>query len=218
LLFGSIDYLNLLPFQIFLKRYIKNSGIHIGIKKYRGVPSQINIAFKQRRVNAAFISSITTSRCKCTNIGIIANGPVYSVLLKKGSEKNDTASNTSNVLAKILGLKGEVIIGDRALKEYLSGINAIDLSYEWHKKTKLPFVFARLCYHEKRDFIKKLATSFSNTKIYIPRYILKAEAKKRDIKPNDVKWYLEHINYKIDKKSQKALKIFLMKAKKVKLI
>ncbi|CUV64975.1 conserved hypothetical protein [Sulfurovum sp. enrichment culture clone C5] len=218
MLFGAIDYLNLLPFQIFLKKYIKNSGLLLGMSKHRNVPSKINIAFKKRRINAAFISSVTTSRCKCTDVGIVAKGRVYSVLVKEGSEKIDEASNTSNALAKLLDVRGEVVIGDKALKEYLSGSPVTDLSLEWHKITKLPFVFARLCYHEKKEFTKKLSSSFVNQKIFIPQYILKKEAKRRDIKPNDVRWYLKHIKYKLDNKAKKSLKIFLTKAKRAKLI
>jgi chorismate dehydratase len=190
----------------------------MGIKKHRNVPSAINKAFFERKINAAFISSVTSSRCRCSDTGIVAFKNVYSVLLKPGSSKSDSASQTSNALAAILGLQGEVMIGDKALKEYLDGTESIDLANEWHKRTKLPFVFARLCYHEKREFIEKLAVNFKNSKIFIPQYILKREAAKRGIKPNDVRWYLGHINYNIDPKSKKALKIFLTGAKRAKLI
>jgi chorismate dehydratase len=188
----------------------------MGIKKHRNVPSIINKSFKERRINAAFISSITSGGCRCSDVGIVAKKNVYSVLLKPGNTKQDSASQTSNALAALLELKGEVIIGDRALKEYLDGIESIDLANEWYKRTKLPFVFARLCYHEKKEFIEKLANNFKNSKIFIPQYILKKEAAKRGIKPNDVRWYLKHINYNIDLKSKKALKIFLLKVKRKK--
>lgn len=218
MLFGAIDYLNLLPFQIFLKKYIKNSGLHLGIRKHRNVPSSVNRAFHKGRVNAAFISSITSKNCKCTDFGIIGKGKVYSVLLAAGEQKDDSASQTSNALAKVLHLNGEVLIGDRALKYYLDDGKAIDLSETWFKKTKLPFVFGRLCYNKNEKFIQKMAKSFGGKKIFIPQYLLKEEASRRSIKPNDVKWYLKHINYKMDTKAKKSLKIFLTKAKRAKLI
>ncbi len=206
MLFGSIDYLNLLPFQVFMK---KNSQYHANISKSKSVPSVVNSAFHKRRVNAAFISSVTSKRCKCTDVGIVGIGNVYSVLLVKGETKSDKASQTSNQLAKVMGLDGEVMIGDRALSYYLAGNEAIDLSAEWFNRTKLPFVFARLCYHQHTIYIKNIATKFAHTKVFIPQYILKAEAEKRDISPRDARWYLEHIHYKLDYKAKKSLKIFL---------
>jgi len=185
----------------------------MNLSRNRNVPSKINSAFHAGKVNAAFISSVTSKRCRCTDVGIVGIGRVYSVLLLDKEERADSASQTSNALAKVLGLKGEVMIGDRALKYYLDGGEAIDLSLEWHNKTKLPFVFARLCYHENKTHITKLANKFAKTKVFIPQYILKKEAKRREISPNDARWYLNHIHYKIDPKAKQSLKIFLKSVK-----
>jgi chorismate dehydratase len=211
MLFGSISYLNLLPFQVFLKKYIKNNSSKMSFRYKRAVPSQINKALKRREVNAAFISSVTSAKCKCTDLGIIAHQKVYSVLLLDGSNKSDPASATSNQLAHILELKGKVLIGDDALKYYLAGGEAIDLAEVWYEKTGLPFVFARLCYNKHTNTIQKLAREFSKTKVKIPQYILKKEAKKRGISPKQLIWYLDHIHYKMDDKAKKSLKLFLRK-------
>ncbi len=209
MLFGSISYLNLLPFQVFLKRYLLSNASKMSFNYKRAVPSQINKALKRREVNAAFISSIESKKCKCTDLGIIADKKVYSVLLLPGEDKADPASATSNQLAKVLDLQGKVLIGDAALKYYLDGGEGIDLAEAWYEKTGLPFVFARLCYNKHDDTIKKLAKQFSRTKVRIPQYILKREAKKRGITPKQLTWYLEHIYYKMDDKAKKSLKLFL---------
>lgn len=209
MLFGSIDYLNLLPFQVFMK---KNNLLSRSISKTRNVPSVVNKAFHKRQIDAAFISSVTSKKCKCTDVGIVGIGKVYSVLLLRGEAKMDNASQTSNALAKVLGLNGEVIIGDKALSYYLANKNnqeIIDLSDEWYKKRKLPFIFARLCYHKHEKYIKNISKHFSHTKVFIPQYILKAESNKRNINTSDTRWYLEHIHYKLDYKAKKSLKIFL---------
>jgi chorismate dehydratase len=182
----------------------------------RAVPSQINSALKRREVNAAFISSVTSQKCKCTDLGIIANKRVYSVFVLPGEEKRDPASATSNQLAKVLHLKGRVLIGDEALKYYLSGGKGIDLAEIWYKETRLPFVFARLCYNKDAKIVKKLAQTFSKTKVNIPQYILKQEAKKRGISPKELLWYLGHIEYKMDYKAKRSLKLFLKKSRKAK--
>lgn len=214
MLFGSISYLNLLPFQVFLKRYISNNASKMSFNYKRAVPSQINKALKRREVNAAFISSIESRKCKCTNLGIIAHKKVYSVLLLEGANETDPASATSNQLAKVLNLQGKVLIGDAALKHYLDGGEGIDLAEAWHYKTGLPFVFARLCYNKHRKRIEKLAKTFANSKVKIPQYILKCEAKKRGITPKQLTWYLEHIYYEMDWKAKRSLKLFLRKSKK----
>lgn len=175
----------------------------------RDVPSKINQALKKRKINAAFISSIESKKCKCTNLGIISHKKVHSVLLIDGEEKSDPASKTSNHLAKVLKLKGEVIIGDNALKHFLSGKPSIDLSEVWYKKTNLPFVFARLCYNRYGTKIKQLSNKFAKSNVKIPQYIVKKEAKKRGISSKELLWYLEHIEYIMDHKSHKSLKAFL---------
>ena len=214
-LFGSISYLNLLPFQVFLKRRITNNASKMFLNYKKSVPSTINKALKRREVHAAFISSIASRKCKCTDLGIIAHKKVYSVFLLEGENESDPASATSNQLAKVLNLQGKVLIGDAALKYYLDGGAGIDLAEAWHKKTGLPFVFARLCYNKHGGTVEKLAKTFANSKVKIPQYILKREAKKRDITPKQLTWYLEHIYYEIDWKAKRSLKLFLKKSKKV---
>ena len=209
MLFGSISYLNLLPFQLFLKRHLKSNAAKMSFRYKRNVPSQINRALSRKEVNAAFISSVASRKYQCTDLGIIAKGKVYSVLLLEGEDEIDPASATSNKLAKVLGLEGKVLIGDAALKYYLEGGNAIDLAQEWHNKTGLPFVFARLCYDRHGNHIRRLAKTFERTPVRIPQYILKKEAAKRGISPKELTWYLEHIHYKMDWRSKKGLKRFL---------
>lgn len=215
MLFGSISYLNLLPFQVFLKRTISNNASKMSFRYKRAVPSQINKALQRREVNAAFISSVTSAKCKCTDLGIIADQKVYSVLLLEGENEIDPASATSNQLARVLDLQGKVLIGDAALKHYLNEGEGIDLAEAWYKETGLPFVFARLCYNKHGESIQKLARTFAKTKVKIPQYILKKEAKKREITPKQLTWYLSHIHYEMDDKAKKSLKLFLNKSKKI---
>ena len=215
MLFGSISYLNLLPFQVFLKRYITNNASKMTFRYKRAVPSQINKALKRREINAAFISSVTSAKCQCTDLGIIADQKVYSVLLLEGENEIDPASATSNQLARVLDLQGKVLIGDAALKHYLNEGEGIDLAEAWYKETGLPFVFARLCYNKHGESIQKLARTFAQTKVKIPQYILKKEAKKREITPKQLTWYLSHIHYKMDDKAKKSLKLFLKKSRRL---
>lgn len=209
MLFGSISYLNLLPFQLYLKQHIKDNASKMSFRYKRAVPSQINKALKRREINAAFISSVESKKCNCTDLGIIANKKVYSVLLLEGKNERDPASATSNQLAKVLKLTGKVLIGDAALKHYLKGGEGIDLAEAWYEKTGLPFVFARLCYNQHGKAIRKLAKQFARTKVKIPQYILKREAEKRGITAKQLTWYLEQIYYTMGYKEKRSLKKFL---------
>jgi chorismate dehydratase len=209
MLFGSISYLNLLPFQIYLKRHIRDNASKMSFRYKRAVPSKINKALKRREINAAFISSVESKKCNCTDLGIIANKKVYSVLLLEGKNESDPASATSNHLTKVLKLTGKVLIGDAALKHYLDDGEGIDLAEAWYQKTGLPFVFARLCYNKHGKVIQKLAKQFAKTKVKIPQYILKREAKKRDITVKQLTWYLEQIYYRMGHKEKRSLKLFL---------
>ncbi len=209
MIFGSISYLNLLPFQLFLKQYLQNNSAKMSFRYKRAVPTHINASLQRGEINAAFISSIHSPKFRCTDLGIIANKNVYSVLLLPQAPADDPASATSNQLAKLLNLNGKVLIGDAALKYYLEGGEAIDLAEEWHKKHHLPFVFARLCYNKHEEYIKKLSKNFARKKTKIPQYLLKKEALKRGITPKELTWYLSHIHYNMDWKSKRGLKKFL---------
>ncbi len=209
MLFGSISYLNLLPFQVFLKRRLKGSGAQMRLRYKRAVPSRINHALRRRAIDAGFISSITSPRYRCSDLGIIAHQKVYSVFVLKGESQEDPASATSNHLAKVLGLEGRVLIGDEALKYYLDGGEGIDLAQAWYEKTGLPFVFARLCYNRHGKSINKLARTFATSRIKIPQYLLKQEAHKRDITPQALTWYLTHIHYTMEWRAKRSLKQFL---------
>ncbi|MBU1668514.1 hypothetical protein KKC13_08825 [bacterium] len=209
MIFGSISYLNLLPFQVFLKRYLRYSGTKMAFTYKRNVPSHINKALRKRHIHAGFISSIESPRYACTDLGIIGNRAVYSVFVIEGENKTDKESATSNQLAKVLNLEGEVIIGDKALKYYLNGGKGIDLATAWYEQTHLPFVFGRLCYNCHEKLINNIAKKFMQRPVKIPQYILKKEAKKRDITPQQLLWYLKHIEYQMDYKAKKSLKFFL---------
>lgn len=215
MIFGKIDYINLLPFYIFLKRELKGSSKAV-LENKKGAPSKINQDFKKRRVDAAVISSIFSQKARCTNLGIVAKKEVLSVLVCKGESKEDKESNTSNILAKILKANGEVLIGDKALKRYKNDKNCQDLAALWYKKYKLPFVFARLCYRKDKKKYEKLSKKFLNQKIKIPRYILKKYAKRADLSPKDILDYLKLISYNIGKKEEKSLKKFLFLSKRIK--
>ncbi|MDO5046243.1 MqnA/MqnD/SBP family protein [Campylobacter sp.] len=221
MIFGKIDYLNLLPFHIYLKRSPLQSYTKKTIEFKKGVPSRLNKNLRARRVDAAVVSSIESyqKRYKKLNFGIVAKKEVKSVLVRKNSaHKADPASASSNLLAKILDIKGEVIIGDRALKAYLNegGGKFYDLAKEWHNRTNLPFVFGRFSCTKNFSNYKRLTDKFLNKKIKIPNYILNKYAKSRGVSQKDIKWYLKFISYKIERKEQKALMIFFKEARLLK--
>lgn len=217
MIFAKIDFINLLPFHVFSKKYIRSNQYKSIIQYKKSYPSDINKKFKKRKVDAAFISSIASRGCKtCLDIGIIADGAVDSVLVIPGKYKKDYQSETSNALAKVLDIQGEVIIGDKALfKFYNSEEEFIDLAYEWKKKTNLPFVFARLCVNKHDKYLYKLTKQFLNKKVFIPQYILEKYSKRSGISKKQILDYLTKIDYKIDKKEKKSLKMFLKLANTV---
>jgi len=212
--FGSIAYLNLLPFQVYMKRHSPSTQFAQMLGWRRAVPSVINHEFRRGSVHAAFISSIASRGCSCTDLGIVADGAVHSVFVLPRERGDDPASETSNALARILGFDGRVLIGDAALKHRLSGGEGIDLAQVWKQHTGLPFVFARLCYNRQGKRIRKLAKDFGSKEWKIPRYILEREAKKRGITPAQLQWYLNHIDYRIGWRERKGLRLFLKKTRK----
>lgn len=215
--FGKIDYINLLPFHVFIKRYARNSRFNAYIRHKRTYPSEINRLFHARKIDAAFISSIAARGKKCTGIGIVARRDVRSVIVVPDKiHQSDVESSTSNVLTKILGISGQVLIGDKGLKAYLElgGANVIDLAEVWNKQYGTPFVFGRLCYNAHADFYQKLAETFVEKRVKIPHYILMRYAEKSGIPPKAITDYLKKISYRIDSKAEKGLKKFYTLAKK----
>lgn len=209
MVFGKIEYLNLLPFHVFMKRFNSSSRESMTMEYKKNIPAKINTLFKKRLVDAAFISSIKAKKEKYVKLGIVAKKEVCSVIVIPSDEnKKDRESATSNVLASVLHLKGEVLIGDKALKYYLSGKPCIDLAKVWHERYKLPFVFALLSYHKHTQQIKKIESLFSKKRVKIPRYLLQKASLKTDISEKDIVSYLSKISYKLDKRASLGLKKF----------
>lgn len=208
MIFGKIDFINLLPFHVFLKKNLRTSAQRTALHKRKGVPSHINRMLQSGRIDAAVISSVKSFGRTCTDMGIIANGEVQSVFVIPGPSQNDSHSDTSNALAKVLEIEGEVVIGDKALKRYLEGVQAVDLGAEWKKRHHLPFVFARLCFCKDGRRYRQLSRRFLKTKVNIPYYILKQKSDATGISPVDIKAYLKLIGYRIGRKERLALKRF----------
>ncbi len=213
--FAKIDFINLLPFNVYLKKNFKSNQIKAIIEYKKSYPSAINKKFKSRVVESAFISSIASRREKGLNYGIIARNNVQSVLLVPGEYEKDYQSDTSNALAKILNLEGKVIIGDKALKYYHTHNKDefIDLAKAWQDKYNLPFVFARLCYNKNGKLLKELTRNFEKKHIKIPQYILEKYEKRSGISKKDILNYLTKIDYDIGIKEKRALKLFFKLAK-----
>ena len=125
MIFAKIDFINLLPFHIFIKKNIKSTQQKSIIEYKKSYPSFINNKFKKRKVDSAFISSIASRNEKYLDFGIVAQDEVLSVLLIPGIQESDFQSQTSNALALVLDLEGKVIIGDKALKFYHENPNVI---------------------------------------------------------------------------------------------
>ncbi len=215
MLFGKIDYINLAPFHIFLKRYIAKSQFKQSIEYKKSYPSRINRLFKSGKVDAAFISSIESRRgnFRCFDAGIVAGREIRSVLVRPGAYQRDSESATSNALAKMLDIEGEVIIGDKALKAYLENPDAyIDLATAWYARYRLPFVFARFCVRRHSRYYRRLIEAFLRSEVKIPHYMLKRYAKRENLPLSEVRAYLELVHYRVDRHAARGLRKFLKNA------
>jgi chorismate dehydratase len=216
MIFGKIEYLNLLPFHLFMKRFTRSSQAKAIMNYKKDVPAKINHAFLNRRVDAAFISSIKAKPYKHVNLGIIAQKEVRSVLvIPNKKDKKDKESASSNILAKVLQQQGEVLIGDKALRYALENSNYIDLAKLWRERYDLPFVFALLCYHKDKKLYKKIEREFLKKKQKIPMYLLQEASKKTAVAPQEILNYLELISYRLDTKAKLGLKKFYSEAKRI---
>lgn len=210
MIFAKIDFINLLPFYVFIKKNIQSSQIKQVINYKKSYPSAINKKFQKRQIDAAFISSVASQGVDSLDIGIVAQDEVLSVLALKGKYEKDYQSDTSNALAKVLNIKGKIIIGDKALQHYhkCDDKDFIDLAQEWKKRYNLPFVFARLCYNDNEKVLQKISKDFLNTKVKIPQYILKQYMSRSGLSAKQIQEYLSKISYKISYKEKKSLKLF----------
>jgi chorismate dehydratase len=214
LIFGKIDFLNLLPFHVFMKRYARSLRVHQSLNYHKGVPSALNRDFAMRRIDAAFISSITARHCRHFNVGIVARREVLSVLsLPSLNDKKDTDSATSNLLTAVLDIHGEVLIGDKALRYFYGGGEHTDLGQVWHGRTGLPFIFALLCTHHHTDELKRLSQKFVEKKIKIPYYILMENSRRSGLTPLQITHYLQFISYTIGEKEKRGYKRFVKEVK-----
>ena len=211
MIFAKIDFINLLPFHIFIKKNIQSSQLKASIEYKKSYPSAINKKFKKRVVDSAFISSIASRNEKSLDFGIVAKDEVLSVLLISGIQQDDYQSDTSNALAKVLNLKGKVIIGDKALNFYHENkdLTKIDLAKQWKEKYNLPFVFAVLCFNANKKALDKLTKNFNKKHIKIPQYILEKYSIRSNISKKHILEYLEKIHYKLEIKEKRSLKLFL---------
>ena len=213
MIFGKIDFLNLPPFHVFIKRYARSTQFQQSLHYHKGVPSALNREFAMRRIDAAFISSITAKNCHHFGVGIVAQREVLSVLSLPNADKDDSDSATSNLLARILDIHGEVLIGDKALRYYYSGGDHIDLGEIWHEQTGLPFVFALLCTHHHSNELRTLSRAFVSKKVKIPYYILMEASHRSGLSPEQIIHYLKFISYKVGVKEEKGYKKFVQEAK-----
>ncbi|GAA9258063.1 menaquinone biosynthetic enzyme MqnA/MqnD family protein [Helicobacter pylori] len=210
--FGKIDYLNMLSFDVFIKSYPTPCYFKQFLRLKKTYPSKLNKSFLFRRIDAGFISSIAGHQfaLHSYSLGIVAYKEVLSVLVVDTKNAFDKESASSNALSQTLGLKGEVLIGNKALQFYYSNPKKdfIDLAALWYEKKRLPFVFGRLCYYQNKDFYKRLSLAFKHKKTKIPYYILKEAALKTNLKRQDILNYLQKIYYTLGKKEQSGLKAF----------
>lgn len=217
MIFAKIDFINLLPFHVFIKKNIGSNQLKAIIEHNKSYPSKINKRYKKRKVDAAFISSIASKREKRIKLGIIAKSEVLSVLVIPGAYEKDHQSETSNTLAKVLKLDGKVLIGDKALKYYHENDKSsfIDLAKAWQDKHNLPFVFATLCFNRNGKLLKQKIKNFRKNEIKIPQYILKKYEKRSGISSQQILDYLKKIDYTMGIKEERALKLFLKLSQKV---
>ncbi|BAF70743.1 MqnA/MqnD/SBP family protein [Nitratiruptor sp. SB155-2] len=214
MIIGKIEYINLLPFHVFLKKRLRAPTDKKAWMYHQGVPSVINRKFQKGKVEAAMVSSIVSQRYRCSDFGIVADKKVLSVLVCPGKTLPDQASDTSNILAKILKMQGEVVIGDRALQRRKKQ-KCQDLAKLWYENFGLPFVFARFCYRKKSKQYEKLTKAFLQSHVKIPTYIIRGHMKRSGLSFQEINDYLTLIRYNVGIREKRSLKKFLKLAKKI---
>merc|ERR1711879_755206 len=105
-----------------------------------------------------------------------------------------------------MGLEGEVLIGDKALKYFHENPNShfIDLAQAWKDKYNLPFVFATLCFCRNGKVLKNIIKGFNKKHTKIPQYILNSYSKRSGVSKKHILEYLEKIDYEINIREKRA--------------
>lgn len=206
---GKIDYLNLLPFDVFIKASPLSSQFKAILAHKKSYPAKLNRDFLFSRLDAGFFSSILSYGARMDfPCGIVAHGEVWSVLALPRKDKKDAQSASSNALIRVLGMHGEVLIGDKALLYRLGGGEAVDLGKAWQEKKRRPFVFALFCASSHRTQAGHIASRFIQRRIKIPLYLLRDASRRSGVAPRDILLYLQKISYRIGKREQEGLKAF----------
>lgn len=170
-------------------------------------------------------------------LGIAAEQRVRSVLLRchrrleeVETVKLDTASRTSNALARILlerhwkrparfvegGSKdstdAEVVIGDRALCEPAGPGGDYDLASAWHAMTGLPFVFAVWAFRKDHPRPERLAEVVRQAKeaglAALPEIVRQQAAKLTLEEPFCLDYFTRCIRYDLGPRHLEAMRLF----------
>lgn len=207
---GRIEYLNLLPFFVFLKQSPLTTATKQFAHNHHSYPAKLNTNYLFRRIDSGFISSFAARKQRLSCAGIVGRGKVQSVLAIIGERGEDYQSATSNALLQILHISGRVLIGDRALAFYLAHEHStfVDLAEAWFAKHRLPFVFGRFCYQTKSMVHEHIARRFVQTRVRIPQYILAQASRQTGIAPQHIRDYLRQIFYHVGAKERKSIRMF----------
>jgi chorismate dehydratase len=218
--FAVLPYCNAAPLVHFLSEFCPSADI---VKKY---PRETLDELKSDRADAALIPVadflINENLKMVPGIGICAEGPVESVLLKSQKSLDKIRSirlfpesRTSNILIRILisqfsgtvhGIRfssdnivadASIIIGDKALRTAQANYT-YDLSDMWHRQTGLPFVFAVWAYKAGHSHYEKIKSILYNAKqkgLGSISILSRIYAERLNLEPSYIRHYLTDCLY-----------------------
>ncbi|KAA8707808.1 hypothetical protein F4V45_08045 [Helicobacter canis] len=110
--FGKIQYLNLMPFDVFLKSYPIPTRYKSAAFANRSYPSKLNQSFLFHRIDAGFISTIAGCTAhrkqRGTQAGIVAKGAVWSVLSLESNGDSALGEQCGSVANFVKGTTAKV--------------------------------------------------------------------------------------------------------------
>jgi len=168
-----------------------------------GAENKVDSVFLFSNVDLKFIDTILLDYQSNTSNNLI------KILAKIFWDISPKWKNTSSeYISKIKNNTAGVVIGDRAFNLKNKYKFVYDLSQEWHKFTKLPFVFALWVSN------KSLATEFIDEFNFALNFGLNNIDKLNNVSPvlsdKEFNTYLtKSIKYKLDDEKRKAIKLYL---------